>query len=127
MKIIKHRAFYDGMIVYGAARVGNALYWKDGKNFDLFAFKQENPAILMDYIGYADGRNGTDIYECDILKDMFDRILLVEWHRGRWCFKALTETNFKYACTINQWFERDTADVTIVGNSFENSELLTGV
>jgi len=81
---------------------------------------------LMQYIGYAD-RNGTDIYEADILKDLFDRILLVEWRRDRWCFKALSETNFRYACTINQWFEGDTAAVTIIGNRFETPELMESV
>jgi hypothetical protein len=35
MRIIKHKAFHDGEMRYNASRVGNALYWDDGKNFDL--------------------------------------------------------------------------------------------
>jgi hypothetical protein len=79
MKQIKHKAFHDGEMVYNASRVGNALYWDNGKNFDLFAFKQENPAVLLDYIGFEDA-NDTEIYECDILEDDWNRRLSVEWH-----------------------------------------------
>ena len=123
MKIIKHKAFHDGEMVYDAARVGNALYWNDGNCFDMFAFKQKNPAILIDYIGYADSV-GVDIYEGDILRDEYDRILLVDWHRCMWCFKAPFETNFDCGCEIARWFEHDVADVTIIGSVFENPELV---
>jgi hypothetical protein len=57
MKTIKHKAFFDGEVVYNASRVGNALYWDDGKNFDLFAFKQQAPAVLLD-LSCCDYRRG---------------------------------------------------------------------
>ena len=75
MKPIKHKAFFDGMMVHNASRIGNALYWfnEQGKQcFDLFAFKQQDPAVLLDYIGFEDA-NHNEIYECDILEDDWNR------------------------------------------------------
>jgi hypothetical protein len=37
--------------------------------------------VLLDYIGFEDA-NDTEIYECDILEDDWNRRLSVEWHRG---------------------------------------------
>ena len=121
----KFRAFYDGMMVYDAARVGNALYWDDGRMFDAFAFKQKNPAVLLQVIGYRD-MAANEIYEGDVLRDNFDRTLLVEWWRGGFTFKAITKTNFERASIINQWFEFDMVLPTIIGNIFENPELVAG-
>lgn len=122
---IKHRAFHNGVMVYDAAQVGNALYWDGGKGFDMFAFVQKNPAVLMSYIGFNDGRD-KDIYELDVLKDDFGRRLLVEWHKGCFIFKALTETNFVQARNITEWFDYITPDPIVIGNIFENPELLGG-
>lgn len=123
MKTIKHKAFRDGEMVLNAARVGNALYWDDGKNFDLFAFKQQDPAVLLDYIGFEDANN-TEIYECDILEDDWNRRLLVEWHRGGFRFKAITETNFSYA-PVYEWFDESLVSrPRIIGNAYTHPELL---
>ena len=81
-----------------------------------------NKTCLMQYTGLKD-INGVDIYEGDILKDEYNRILLVEWWKCRFMFRALTETNFIRADII-QWFEGDTALPTIVSNSYENPELM---
>ena len=121
--IPKFRAFHDGEMLYNASKVGNALYWDDGDRFDMRAFEQETPPIMMQCIGYAD-INKVDIYESDVLKDLFNRILLVEWRRSGFWFKALTETNFAYAHTISQWFEFDIHLPIIIGNIFENPSLL---
>lgn len=102
----KFRAFYDGEMLYNASKVGNALYWDDGDYFDLLAFKYDTPPVMMQCIGYAD-INNIDIYEGDIIKDEYDRIMLVERRRGCLCFKALNETNFVYATDIHQWFDAD--------------------
>lgn len=125
---IKFKAYFDGEMLYDAWRVDNALYWKKNgyQCFDLFAFKQENPAILLQYIGLEDGIS-REIYESDILKDDYNRILLVGWHRCSFAFKALTETNFAWACDIMQWFEGDTPRPRIIGNSYETPEMNGGV
>lgn len=124
MRLIKHKAFHDGEMVYNASRVGNALYWDNGKNFDLFAFKQQNPAVLLDYTGFHDTDN-REIYECDIIEDEYNRRMLVEWHRGGFRFKAITETNFTYA-PLAEWFEPAPCHLTthLIGNAYANPELL---
>lgn len=127
MKQIKHKAFHDGEMVHNASRVGNALYWysEQGKEcFDLFAFKQQDPAVLLDYIGFEDA-NDTEIYECDILEDDWNRRLSVEWHRGGFRFKAITETNFTYA-PVYGWFEFTNLfpRPRIIGNAYTHPELL---
>ncbi|TFH40754.1 MAG: hypothetical protein E4G94_09065 [ANME-2 cluster archaeon] len=67
MRVRKQRAFYRGEMIYNVQRLGNGLYWDNGKNFDLFAFQRSNPAILMDWVGITD-LNGIDIYEGDYVK-----------------------------------------------------------
>ena len=124
--IPKFRAFYDEMMVHNAAKVGNALYWNDGKCFDAVAFKQKNPAILMQCTGFED-KYCTDIYTGDILKDDFGRVLIVEWYGYRFRFRAITETNFTYAYQIGDWFEFEAQWMPrpeIIGNIYENPDLL---
>ena len=121
--IPKFRAFFDGTMVHNASKVGNALYWEDGANFDAFAFKQQNPAILMQYAGFKD-KHAISIYTGDILTDAYGRVMEVEWRVYRFRFKALTETNFTYTHQIGEWFEFDDDIPEIIGNIYENPELV---
>ena len=121
--IPKFRAFFDGTMVYDAAKVGNALYWGDGENFDAFAFKQHNPAILMQYTGFKD-KHAISIYTGDILKDCYGRVMEVEWRVYRFRFKALTETNFTYTHQLGEWFEIDDDFPEILGNIYENPDFV---
>ena len=82
--------------------------------------------IPMQYIGYRDV-NVTKIYEMDVLKDDVGRILLVEWWEAGFTFKAITKTNFMRARRVAEWFEDDVTErPKIIGNVFENPELLGG-
>lgn len=121
----KFKAFYRGKMVYDAARVGAALYTDSGICINETAFEQEPPAVLLQFIGYTDA-NDVGIYEGDILRDEFARVLLVEWWNGDFTFGAMTGTNFKRTSSIREWFDGMSPRPILIGNAFENPELLGG-
>ena len=127
MREIKFRAFYDGTMLYDVIRVDEGLYWGNGVCIDLLAFMKERKPVLLECIGAPD-IDGIDIYEGDILKDDWDRILLVEWYAFGFSFKALTKTNFSRTTDIYQWFSTVSGVKNVVpkiiGNMFENPELM---
>ena len=73
--------------------------------------------------------DGQELYGGDFLKDNYGRILLVEWYKYCFTFKAITETNFLRTRDISQWFEfEDVGGLPkIIGNIRENPELVEGV
>lgn len=77
---------------------------------------------LREFTGYID-KDGRDIYEGDILTDCHKRLLQVVWRNGGFQFEALNETNFYFA-DIYQWFDGYTEYPEVIGNRFENPELL---
>ncbi|MEA3457885.1 MAG: YopX family protein [Candidatus Thermoplasmatota archaeon] len=98
--------------------------WKGGfEEFTDAAKNAQRYYEVMQYIGKTDKHN-TEIYDGDILRDEYDRILLVVWHNCGFSLKAITETNFIRATNIMDWFEGDTPRPEIIGNKFENPELL---
>ena len=70
------------------------------------------------------GENDKEVYEGDILKDEYGRILLVERWKCGFSLKAITETNFIRANEITQWFEGDTPRPKVIGNIVENPEIV---
>ena len=66
--------------------------------------------------------NSDKIYEGDILKDEYGRVLLVEWWKCGFSFKALSDTNFIRASNPMEWFEGDTHKPKIIGNIHGNPE-----
>ena len=86
-------------------------------------FANRDNWIYMLYIGYKD-KNKTEIYESDFLKDDQGRILLVEWWKCRFTLKAITRTNFIRANDIMDWFEYKHSLPEIIGNKFENPDII---
>jgi uncharacterized phage protein (TIGR01671 family) len=92
--------------------------------------ENENQMPLMQFTGLFD-RNGKEIYEGDIVRDRFGRIMQVKWWNYRLCWVAITETNFHHADFFD-WCERDEnyeqtnqTRTEVIGNIYENPELLT--
>ena len=72
-------------------------------------------------VGVKD-EGGQEMYKGDYLKDDHGRILLVEWYKHGFSFKAVTKTNFLRARDISQWFENVEILPEIIGNIIENPE-----
>lgn len=78
---------------------------------------------VMQFMNFQD-KNGVDVYFDDIMIDDFGRIMKVGYHNHRYCFIAITETNFSHADFFN-WIGKDYSTFQIIGNIHTNPELLT--
>ena len=74
------------------------------------------------FTGYHD-KDAREIYAGDILTDWHKRLLQVVWRDGRFQFQALKKTNFSYA-DMYQWFDGITEFPEVIGNRYENPDLL---
>nr|DAT71057.1 MAG TPA: YopX protein [Caudoviricetes sp.] len=122
MRAIKFRAFLkdtNEMVKVGAMdwdEEGNLLCLNYPKGKDYFGY--EDDIALMQYTGFKD-KDGREIYEGDIIKYRNNL------YQVRWIFLGF------YAHQINgrgfkelDEFVADTMDIEVVGNIYENPELL---
>lgn len=109
MREIKFRAWFEGGFIYGTP-------FEDSG----YEYPEDMPEMM--FTGYLD-KDGRDIYEGDILTDCHKRLLQVVWRHGGFYFEALKKTNFYFAA-IYQWFDGITEYPEVIGNRFENPELL---
>ena len=105
--------------------IDGRLWWQFGFGCNSLSIDEYKNIKLVEYLNQKDA-NGVKICEGDILKDDYGRILLVEWFKHGFCFKAITKTNFFRAREISQWFENGETPPEIIGNACENPELLKG-
>ena len=79
---------------------------------------------LMQYTGIKD-KNGTEIYEGDILKDKKGRLAIVKWHGSFSAFMCcfVSEENLYKK---NKFLYLAYMNLEVIGNIYENRELLEG-
>ena len=89
-----------------------------------------NPETVGQFTGLTD-KNGKNVFEGDILKDEYGRIILVIWREkfAKFAFKLIKSTgenwtkNFSYA-DMWSWFDLENNLPEVIGNIYDNPELL---
>jgi len=117
MREIKFRA-------YGGSK--KIIPWEYLKKFyvvTIFPNTKDNTYHLMQYTGLKD-KNGKEIYEGDIVEEKNESgifIYVIDWNEYECCF-------YPKAVNFKTCIEHDIAalytEFTIIGNKFENPELL---
>ena len=137
MREIKFRVWYANQEMhYGIAPIDNKYYiffeTQKRNAHDL----QINRAIsIMQYTGLND-KNGKEIYEGDIVKlvstewaDDDPIIDVVEWGLGDRSYPAFDLKKFSYETEMNSFsyiFNSGYYEIEVIGNIYENPELLKG-
>lgn len=129
MREIKFRAYdkksqkmYQITDINFSDYVANGVCFGDWKEFSI--------NNLLQYTGLLD-KNGTEIYEGEIIKDSSNRLMTVEWDRrvgaSRFIFRVInTIGHIKVGRFINthEWIMPDDNDIEVIGNIYEHNHLI---
>ena len=140
-RIIKFRAFVDGIMYYNVELTldGWVHWWGDDGNDTeckaigtIYEDRILRTCELMQFTGLLD-RNGKETYENDIIKyhdydESFGKVKYDKWKIGQiiWDNEHLryqSETGNKYGKWLENFYRMNYIEV--IGNIYENPELLT--
>lgn len=125
MRTIKFRGKAENGWHYGDLRTdtsnGDCTSICDGitPRFDC----EVNPTTVGQFTGLLD-KNGKEIYEGDIVKDINDELQQVRWFCSGWGLQRLTDGE-RWGWCVVPGYDKEREFVEIVGNIYDNPELLS--
>lgn len=81
------------------------------------------PETIGQFTGLYD-KHGKEIYEGDVVKDEFGRIMKIGFWNYSLCFIAISKTNFHHADFTEWIINKHYLECEIIGNIHENKNLL---
>jgi uncharacterized phage protein (TIGR01671 family) len=125
MREIKFRgkAKYDGQWVYGTLRLREGMNYAIIEEFTGLGHDVPKDTV-GEYIGLKD-KNGKEIYESDLLKHNNNVYKVIWTHGGFGLVNVKNELEYSSLHDIDLRTEKNPDGFEIIGNIWENPELLT--